>query len=252
MEYPLAKPRYYYSLFNEIVGFVRNPECVKDLEKSTKFKVYDTIGLFVVKILFLIPTAVLIGLLHDPENLAKASLAERFSPLMLLLITVVILPVVEEVGFRLSLKFKPIYLALSLGVFLYYLLTKAVFYTKITAVDESFVTRAGVAVAMVVLLYPLLSMKPIREKMAQFWESNFRTIYYLSCVLFAVIHIFNYELNWMNLVFLPLITLPQLMSGIISGYTRITFGFQYPMLFHMATNLIAVSMSFLPFADFCN
>lgn len=252
MQYPLVKPRYYFSLFKDIVEFVKNPDHMKDSDKSTKQKVYDTIGLFIVKIVFLIPASVLIGLLHDPENLTKASLAERFSPLMLLLITVIILPVVEEVGFRLSLKFKPIYLALSFGVFLYYLLTKAVFYTKITAIDESFVTRIGFAVGLVVLLYPLLNMKPVKERLADFWENNFRTIYYLSCVLFAGIHIFNYEMNWVNFAFLPLITLPQLMSGIISGYTRTAFGFQYPMLFHMSTNLIAVGLSFLPFADFLN
>jgi hypothetical protein len=222
---------------------------VETADKSTKFKIYDTIGLFVVKILFLIPISLLVGLVHDPENLTKTSMAERFSPLMLVLVTVLILPVVEEIAFRLSLKFKPIYLALTSGVFLYYLLTKAVFGTKISAVDETFITRAALSLGLVLLLYPLLNMKSISKKLSEIWTNHFRSIYYVSCITFAWIHIFNYEWTWMNLLFLPLITLPQLMTGIISGYTRTAFGFRYPLFFHMATNLIAVSLSFLPFAD---
>ncbi|MDW3649506.1 MAG: CPBP family glutamic-type intramembrane protease [Bacteroidia bacterium] len=249
MDYPLIKPRYYRSLFKDIVDFIRKPQDLEHVEKSTRQKVYDTIGLFILKLAFLIPVSVLIGLIHDPENLTKASMAERFTPMILILVAVIILPTVEEIAFRLSLKFKPIYFALSSGVFCYYLLTKAVYQTKISAVDESFIIRISVALGLVVLLYAILQFAQIKEFLSRFWEKNFAWIYYISCLSFAWIHIFSYELNTMNLLFLPLITLPQLMSGIISGYTRVSFGFQYPLLFHMATNLIAVSISFLPATD---
>lgn len=249
MEYPFIKPRYYYSLFKDISGFIRNPINEKNLEKSTKTKIYDTIGLFLLKIMFLIPISLLVGVIHDPENLTKSSLAERFTPLALLLITVLILPTIEEVAFRLSLKFKPIYLALSSGVFLYYLLTKAVFHTKITAFDESFMIRIGFSLGLIVVLYPILNIAAIKAKCTQFWREYFHIIYYASCLAFAWIHLFNYELSLLNVLLLPLITLPQLMSGIIAGYTRVAFGFQYPLFFHMATNLVAISISLLPFAD---
>jgi hypothetical protein len=39
------------------------------------------------------------------------------------------------------------------------------------------------------------------------------------------------------------------MSGIVSGYTRVKFGFAYPLFFHIGTNTLAISLSFLPFAD---
>jgi hypothetical protein len=250
MQYPLIKPRYYLSLFKDIVNFVRKPTNKEQLDKPTKLKIYDTIGLFVVKLFFLVPASVLIGLLHDPENLTKASFADRFSLPMMFLVAVIILPIIEEVCFRLSLKFRPIYLALSSGVLLYYLLTKAVYRTSNTVVDESFFLRLGLAIGFIVLLYPILSMKAVSRRLALLWDNNFRFIYYASCILFAGVHIFNYELNWLNLVLLPLITLPQLFSGIISGYTRVSFGFQYPLLFHISTNLIAVCASLLPFADF--
>jgi len=168
---------------------------------------------------------------------------------MLLLVAVIIMPTVEEIGFRLSLKFKPIYLAMSLGVFLYYILTKAVYHTSNTMVDESFTIRFGTSIGLIILLYPIFNIKSIKQYLSKVWDDHFRTIYYLSCLAFARVHIFNYELSWINLLFLPVITLPQLLTGIISGYTRVAFGFRYPLVFHMATNLLAVGASLLPFAD---
>lgn len=249
MQYPFIKPRYYYSLFKDIFGFVKKPRNMKDLEKSTKFKIYDTIGLFILKIFFLIPISIFIGLVHDPENLTTISLAERFPPLTLFLVTVVILPMVEEVGFRLSLKFKPIYLALTSGVFLYDFLSKVVFRTKLSAIDESFITRISLSIGLVLLLYPIINRQAIKQKLTIIWDNHFRSIYYISCISFAWLHIFNYELTSITLLLLPLITLPQLLTAIISGYTRVSFGFKYPLFYHMINNLIFLSISFLPFAD---
>jgi len=249
MTYPFIRPQYYYSLFHDIIGFIKKPSKKRVIDKSTKFKIYDTIGLFILKLLFLIPLSLIVGLIHDPDNLSKSNMAERFSPLMLILVAVVIMPIVEEIGFRLSLKFKPIYLALSSGVLLYYILTKAVYHTNNTAIDESFLTRIFSSIGLIILLYPLFNRKSISQWLANVRDRHFRTVYYTSCLAFASVHIFNYELSWTNLLFLPLITLPQLMTGIISGYTRVAFGFRYPLLFHMATNLLAIGGSFLPFAD---
>lgn len=243
MDYPLIKPRYYFSLFQDITRFIKKPINLKSHNKSTKLKIYDTIGLFILKLLCLIPISVIIGLTYDPENLSKSNMVERFSPLVLLLVTVIILPAVEEICFRLSLKFKPIYLAMSVGVFSYYVLTKAVFHTKISLLDDSFLTRLFGALGLVAFTYLIVQFsESLKRKLTKFWEKNFSWIYYASCLSFAWIHIFNYELNWMNLLFLPIITLPQLLSAIISGYTRVSFGFQYPLLFHMFTNLIVTSL----------
>ncbi|OJJ16650.1 hypothetical protein BKI52_32590 [marine bacterium AO1-C] len=246
MDYPFIKPQYYFSLLKDIINFIKKPVNLKNQNKSTKFKIYDTIGLFILKLLFLIPLSVIIGSIHDPENLTKSNMAERFSPLVLLLMTVVILPTLEEICFRLSLRFKPIYFALSSGVFSYYVLTKIVFQTKLSVADDSFLLRCLGAIGLAVLTYLILqSSSFLKRKLGEFWENNFFWIYYISCLSFAWIHVFNYEFNWLNILFLPLITIPQLMSAIISGYTRVSFGFQYPLLFHMFTNLMVTSLLLL-------
>ena len=249
MEYLLIKPRYYDSLFRDVVAFVVSPVGTEASGKTIRQRACDTIGLFVVKILLLIPISIVVGLIYDPENMTSKSLSERFSPVMLLLVGGVILPLLEEVGFRLSLRFKPIYLTVSSSVFLYYLLTKAVFQTKNSAIDESFPIRAGAAVALAVILFPILSVGVVRARLAEFWRVHFRLIYYASCVVFAGVHIFRYELDPVTVALLQVLCLPQLLSGIIYGYIRVAFGFWFPLGLHMSTNLIGIGLSFLPFAD---
>lgn len=244
MNYPLIKPKYYFSLFKEILNFIKNPKNEKDRTKSTKQKIYDTIGLLILKMLFLIPV-VLFFAVYDPENIQKGNMSERFTPMVLLLVGVVILPFLEEVLFRLSLKFKPIYLALTSGVFCYYILTKLVFHTKLSAVDESFLIRIVISISLGFVFYPIINIKSVKKSLSKFWTQNFRSIYYVSCLVFAWVHYSKYELNWANTLLLPILTLPQLMSAIIYGYIRVSYGFRYPLLLHMSNNLIGFSMSFL-------
>lgn len=246
MKYPLAKPAYYFSLFRDILNFIKNPSLSEQIEKPARFKIYDTIGLFIVKMVCLIPVVLFFAVVYDPENVQSANMSERFSPLMMLWVGGLILPLVEEVAFRLSLRFKPVYLALSISVFLYYILSKLVFSSKISAVDDTFMIRAGIALGFGLLIWPLFSFRSLKSLLSRFWENNFRFIYYASCLVFAWIHISKYEIIWLNIVLLPILTLPQLFSALINGYTRVAFGFQYPLFFHMANNVIAVGLSLIP------
>ncbi len=249
MKYPLITPKYYFSLFSEVFNFIKSPTLEKNQEKSTKTKIYDAIGLYILKLVLLIPVVLFFAFVYDPKNVQSISMSERFSPLVLLLVGGIILPFFEELTFRLSLRFKPIYFVVSSTVLTYYLLTKFVFFTKISAVDDSFMTRVGLAMIVGLALLPLVNIKLIKDKLTRFWSSNFRAIYYLSCLFFAWGHITKYELNLTNVLLLPILTLPQLTSALMYGYLRISFGFKYPLLFHMFTNLLALSLSLLPFSD---
>ncbi|THV57789.1 hypothetical protein EZV76_14445 [Flagellimonas alvinocaridis] len=247
ISYPLIKPKYYKSLLTDLVNFIKSPIDKPSVEKSTTHKIYDTIGLFLVKVVFSITVASLLQFIYEPENLTSTSMAERFSPLLLLVVGGIVLPVFEEITFRLSLKFNPIYLSLTSGAFTYYLLTKAVFKSRLSLIDDTFWDRIIAAIIVVLITYILCSRKSIRLILQRCWEKHFRLIYYLSCICFAWLHIFNFELNLINFLWLPLLTLPQLFSATIAGYTRVAFGFQYPLLVHMSTNILFICLTFLPF-----
>lgn len=247
LSFPLIKPKYYKSLVTDLVNFIRSPQHKPSFEKSVTQKIYDTIGLFFIKVIFSIIVASSLQFMYEPENLTSASMTERFAPLTLLLVGGVILPLFEETTFRLSLKFNPIYLSLTSGAFTYYVLTKAVFKSRLSLVDDTFGYRILAAIIIVSITYVICNKKNVRLVLDKYWERHFRLIYYLSCISFAWLHIFNFEVNLTNFLWLPLLTLPQLFSATIAGYTRMAFGFQYPLLVHMSTNLLFISLTLLPF-----
>ena len=242
MTYSLIRPSYYRHLLRELIDYLWNPHLTPS-RKSTRSKITDTIGLYVLKVFFLIGLGLFFALLspiYDPENLTKSTMAERFGPAMLLLVGGLVLPLLEEILFRLSLRFKPGYLALTTSVLTYYVLTKTVYNTSLSAVDEGFLLRVGISICVCAVTYPILRIGPIRSALAHIWCRWFRWIFYSASLIFAWIHISNYETSLVNLLMMPVITLPQLSSALIYGYTRVSFGFQYPLLCHFSNNLIAM------------
>ncbi|WP_431109343.1 hypothetical protein [Winogradskyella poriferorum] len=246
ISYPFIKPKYYKSLLLDLLSFIKSPKDKPSIEKSTTLKIYDTIGLFFIKVVFSITVATLLQFVYEPENLTSTNMSERFSPVVLLTVGGIILPIFEEVTFRLSLKFNPIYFALTSGTFTYYILTKAVFKSRLSLIDETFWTRVITAFVVVFIVYLVSRTKKVKIILQNYWKTHLRGIYYFSCVSFAWLHIFNFELNLKNLLLLPILTLPQLFSATIAGYTRVTFGFQYPLLLHVTTNILFISLTFLP------
>lgn len=194
--------------------------------------------MFVVKFILAIIVGVSIGIFYDAENITKSSMSARFSPMILVLVMVFILPLLEEVAFRLSLKFKPIFLALTVGVLTYYMLSKGVYHTKLSDVYDHFMERSFISLAMVYITYPLFSIAKIKSSLELFWKNNFRWIFYFFCLAFAWIHILNYELSLEHLLLMPLITMDKLVSALCYGYTRVTYGFRYSLAIHMLNNSI--------------
>lgn len=246
VRFPLIKPKYYWSLIMDLVHFIKSPKLNSSTGKTVKQRIYDTIGLFVIKVVFSITVASLLQFIYEPENLTSVSMSERFGPLLLLLVGGFILPIFEEITFRLSIKFNPIYFALTSGTFTYYIITKAFFKSRLSLIDDTFWYRVIPAIIIISISYFLVSRVNMKQILQRFWKKHFRIIYYFSCVSFAWLHIFNFELNLINFLWLPILTLPQLFSASIAGYTRTAFGFQYPLILHMSTNILFLSLTFLP------
>lgn len=213
---------------------------------SVRNKTYETLGLFLIKLVFSLLVANILAVFYEPKNITDAHMSERFTPLALLLVGGAILPLYEEVCFRLSLRFKPLYAGFTFATLTYYVVTKAIYRTNLSLVDESFYTRILWSLFLGCLTYALIHKEKIAKNLSAFWKKNIRFIYYLSCILFAWLHIFNFELTLTNILLLPILTLPQLFSAVIAGYTRLSFGFRYPLILHVGTNLLFIGLSFLP------
>lgn len=86
------------------------------------------------------------------------------------------------------------------------------------------------------------------NKVKTLWLKHFRVFFYLSAILFALVHLTNYSNN--NILFYilaPLIVLPQFIGGVTLGYLRLKLGFFWGVLQHGLYNLIIFSFGILFF-----
>lgn len=69
--------------------------------------------------------------------------------------------------------------------------------------------------------------------------------YYISSLLFGLVHITNYEWDNSMIPFMAIITLPQIFLGLLFGYIRMIYGFWYAVLLHALYNAVLINISFL-------
>lgn len=72
---------------------------------------------------------------------------------------------------------------------------------------------------------------------ADFFQRHIAAYFYLSSIIFGLIHLTNYT-NMPPLWMAPLLVAPQLVGGLIFGYIRIRMGFWWAVLAHLLTNLL--------------
>lgn len=249
MRLKLINPKHYFNEFKQLVKFVVTPDYSTNNALTLGQKIEGTWTMFVVKFVLMVIVGVSIGIFFDAENLTKSSMAERFSPMALMFVTLFALPMMEEIEVRLSLKFKPLFLALTLSMIGYVIASKTFYEAKLSDINDHFVERLMILLAILILTYPLFSIPKIKRNLDLFWERNFRWIFYFLCVGFAWMHIFNYELTWEHLLLMPIITLDKLVSGFCYGYTRMSYGFIYSFAIHMLNNSLGFIVAMLSSSD---
>jgi membrane protease YdiL (CAAX protease family) len=68
----------------------------------------------------------------------------------------------------------------------------------------------------------------------------FKYAFYMSVLLFGVVHIFNFQGDAQLYFFAPLLIAPQLIAGIFLGYIRVKLGLKWSILLHASYNTILI------------
>lgn len=144
----LLKLNFIKQSVTDFISFIISPKGYATQTIPESQKISASVVLLVLKFSFSILIAGLIGLFHEPKNLTDQSLSERFTPFLYLIIGGMVLPFLEEVLFRLSLKFKPIYLISTSICAGYYISTKFFFDSRLSSFDESFLYRVCIGLCM--------------------------------------------------------------------------------------------------------
>ena len=146
--------------------------------------------------------------------------------LSVLLLVGIIAPVSEEIGFRLWLRYSPINLSLSIGYILY------LAGSLLIANQAAFPTPLLLGFLGTSVVFLLLKSSRADKQITYFYQSRFRILFYGSCILFGLVHIFNYP-NYLHIWYLiPLLFLPQLIIGLFLGFVRVHYGIGWSILTH--------------------
>lgn len=247
------------SLIIEILNHLKNP---KDLLNFTGIKptftrkIYNIFRIWGIEIVMtfilgIILSTLLILFKYDNNDHAILALFEESNMLLLFFLGGIYAPIVEEVTFRLGLKFSPFRVSFSLS-FLLLFITQLLESYKIVNLENIFITQFNSNSTIYVFVFYLffvlfaiglgflLRINLLQNKLRSIHEKYFNWIFYLSAIIFGIAHATNYT-DIQNIWFLiPFLGLPQIFIGIILGFVRLRYGMFWTILLHAIHNSLTM------------
>lgn len=161
-----------------------------------------------------------------PANINRSKF-ENSSDFEILFWIAVYAPIVEELTYRLALKFSKINLTISLTGLIYSLLR------IIGDVEYQYCFIISVVIGSI--LYYFLLPKRVTF-LREFWIKNKLGIFYFFLLIFSFLHLKNYEITTEVLLFSPIIILPRILGAIVYSYIRLSSGILLAICFHAFNN----------------
>lgn len=212
-------------------------------ERAAPFKLANGIAVLRLLILDLIVMGVLLAIaglaMSSGIDIPETALAGMEMGPLLVAFAVLGAPIAEEFVFRGWLSGRPghVLAILILGV-------AALVLTSDLTRSEGTVNWKAITVATTAIVGTIVGLALLRGRPAMSWfQRIFPLFYWISCVLFASIHLLNFgESEWWTI--LPLV-LPQLSVGMMMGYLRVNYGLWSSMLLHILHNGAFISLVLL-------
>ncbi|RBN51697.1 CPBP family intramembrane glutamic endopeptidase [Flavobacterium psychrolimnae] len=201
--------------YTDLISFLKNPSDEAGPELSIALKFKSVISLLIIEIPLMAVLILLISGLEtlgfiDSDNHKILDMIKSYPVVLLLVLTVVIGPLIEEFIFRLYLRYKNNYA-------LHFLI--------------SIVSLTGVR-----------NEQKAETFFISLWKKRYKFIFYFSAVIFGLIHISNYEFSYTILLLTPILVAPQIISGLIIGYLRVRNGFISGLLLHSLHNAFFIGI----------
>lgn len=172
--------------------------------------------------------------LENHPNLDRNIQVYGSHSIQMLFYYIIICPVREELMFRLWCSMKRIHIAISCACLTFDCILG---YVIAFVLPISIFARLFLAMVVGVLIFILLRQKELtRLKRNRFAYSQ---LVMCSCILFAIMHLVNYQLTYGTLIFGIATCLPRLAGGISFCYARNNLGFFYCLIFHILINSVA-------------
>lgn len=143
-----------------------------------------------------------------------------------------LIPFIEEVAFRLPLRYTRFNLSLSFSFICFIIF-------RIFLNIPKNISIILIVPIFVILCFIVLRNNLVEERIEEFWKKNFKWFFYFSAIFFGLLHITNYvNLNYIYYILTPIITMNHILMGFVLGYYRVNFkyGFFYSIVIHLIIN----------------
>lgn len=219
----------------QIFNFLQSPSYTR--KKSYSFQDLAFIGVLL-SVVVLVSVANnylnshVIRLLHidvkvrDISNLLK-------SPFWTCFVICLLMPLIEEIIFRLPLVISPVNVALSAGGISLFLLS---FVTNSLSILEK-----GILISLSIIAVGFIAFQGVKKyefQLKAFTSKYITAIFYISCISFGLIHITNFHFSFEIALLAPILCLSKIILGICCGYLRLSYGFSFAVGFHSVYNLV--------------
>ncbi len=191
-------------------------------------------------IFILLSYILLTGIFHKsvPSTYKKIGYHE-ISILYYFINVVFFAPLLEEVCFRLVLKYKPQYLKISLLGILFYVLFFHEFSNLFTTHGNFFLLRIFLFIGLGVAVL-LIKLTKYQEKLSKFWNRRRTYIWVISILLFTVMHYPTYNFDVLAIWHVALLSTLTMLFAFLLSIIRVKFGFALAVLCHSLNNAISI------------
>ena len=215
------------------------------LEMSMILKIYGVIYVFM--ILMMAP----ISHVMDMENIPHAmeQVMKDMGGVTLFFLVAILVPFLEELIFRLHLRYKPLiflYMMLLFSTFLFFAFEDISTYhvhdmTKVPDLLRQKFGQYGPFLGFVFISFLVyLFFDKAKESFERLFVDNFGLVFHLSAVIFAAVHIFNFEIDPNKWFLIPLLVMPQFILGLYLGYLRVRNNLWVSIFIHGLNNAIPI------------
>lgn len=182
--------------------------------------------------------------IEKPLNVFLASFRQK-SWLYQIGLACIYAPVVEELQFRLCLKYSRINFAAFSGIWLFYFLKRFIVGFGLFGEYNQTSSAVGLSLILVAAIYSFLhENRYINNRLEEFWQKYYKVIFYVSVIGFGFLHTTNFDLRFSTMMLIPIITLPQTSLGFMLGFIRLKYGLLYGILLHSAFNFFLLCFQF--------
>jgi hypothetical protein len=216
-------------MIKHFIHFLNDPEYVNI---PISINIFNSIALILKSILIYIGFIILSSILVILPILILDLAPNRIEVNLSVFTVVIMAPVIEELAFRLPLRYSPKNIFIAIGTMLFLFL-------------NTFNVYISLFLGSLIALIPFMKIISINtfKQIKKYYIKFYKFIFYFLALSFGLLHLTTFnDLNIIQFGIAPLFVINQIFIGLFLSYTRANyeFGFVYCVIIHIFINLIFI------------